>query len=102
MVNPYQCPDSVYEAMQDLDCLVPQDSIPFYMPLLRAVIKLGPMRVHWLGPLLKKDQGNVGMGKNLSCWALDHKRAAHNELLIAAGLDQLVLTGPTDFPSEVK
>ena len=87
-MNPYNCPDSVYTALQATEAFAFSD----FKPLLRAVVKLGPTRVCWLGSPAKKDVSSVGFGYNTTCWALDHKRATHNELLLAAGLKQLVLT----------
>ena len=97
MVNPYQCPDSIYEVMQTADKLATKDTIS----LLNAVVKLGPIRARWLGPTPQKHQ-SIGCGNNLSCWALDHKRVTHNELLIAAGLESFIFYDFLDLPSKAK
>lgn len=85
-MNPYHCPDSVYVTLQATDSF----SFSDFKPLIRAVAKLGPTRVRWLGSPAKKDASTVAVGDNLTCWALDQRRARHNALLIAAGFEELL------------
>lgn len=56
------------------------------LPLIAAAQKLGPARVQWIG----KPPGSYGKSKMVgitpTAWALNGKRATHNEMLAAARL----------------
>ena len=69
-MNPFGCPDSVYEALTTLGT-----------PMLRAVRVLGPERVQWVGTPVESRRGDAD---SATCWALDGKRARQRDLFDAA------------------
>lgn len=80
--NPYGCPPEIYRAM-----MTAESWLLATMPLLRAVKKLGPRKVRWLGTA-KYQRVCIAVSRTLSAWSLDGRvHATHGELLRAAGVN---------------
>lgn len=74
MTNPFNCPDSIYDAMM-LDVT----------PLLMAIRRLGPDRVQWAGGNPPKRTG-AGVGDSELQWLLDGCKTTENEIRKTVGL----------------
>lgn len=60
-------------------------------PLLTCVMKLGPVRVHWMDDAKRSTDTDYrkGEARRLTPWSLDGKQATIHEILRAAGAFQV-------------
>ena len=81
MTNAFNCPERVYEAMQD----------GLGGPLLAAVHELGPGRVQWAGTPAVASRVSESMYNRPTTWAVDGQRVTHGELLGLWAADRIGL-----------
>lgn len=76
----YGCPKEIAVSMR----LTPE------LPIFVAVLRLGPIRVQWVGnPASRRD----GYREHTTCWSLNGKEATYEEMRVAAKLPPTFL-GP--------